>query len=234
MIHVGWMPTMKQTIDDSGRKIEELKLRYRSKSAGTVPRIVMEVDTFEATQPTQSGRGETLDEIAVQSEPLEQFEALKGAGFDVTHLRIGHFEPDELRHSGQRVVGQSHQRIAVQLQLTQLRNVFECGAGHRRQHVVTQVQFHQVGKTHERTALDQSHRAPLQDDALQVQQPQPLEQVSAELHQRIAAHVQHLHRRVRRERWNFSQPHLRAQHALLAIAPFALALARARRRRRRG
>ena len=73
----------------------------------------MEVDTFETTQPAKSSGGETLDEITIQSEPLEQFEALEGAGFDVTHLRISHFEPDELRHSGQCVVSQPHQRVAV-------------------------------------------------------------------------------------------------------------------------
>ena len=137
--------------------------------------------------------------------------------------------PDELGDGGQGVVGEPHERIAVEFELPELGDVLESGTGQRRQHVVTEIQFDQVGETHESAAFDQAHGTALQDDPLQVEQSQPLEEVRSQLHQRIAGHVQHLHRRFGRKGRDFCQSHLRARHALFAVAPLALAFVRARR-----
>ena len=57
----------------------------------------MQIDAFEAAQPAESGHGQTLDQIAVQTQPFEQLQTLEGPGFYVAQLRVGHLQPSIIK-----------------------------------------------------------------------------------------------------------------------------------------
>ena len=150
---------------------------------------------------------------------------LERSGFDDVELAVGQFETDQLRDGGQHVIVEPNQRVAAQLEFPQLRNGIKGVDRNGGQVVVTQVQFHQIGQSHESGAFHAAYGTALQQDALQVEQSQPPEGLSAQLSQRITTQIQNLHRRFQHMR-NVRQSDVVTRDRLLAALPLALALER--------
>jgi len=150
---------------------------------------------------------------------------LERSGLDDIELAVGQFETDQLRDGGQRVIVEPNQRVAAQLEFPQLRNGIEGVDRNGGQVIVTQVQFHQIGQSHESGAFHAADGTALQQDALQVEQSQPPEGLSAQLSQRITTQIQNLHSRFQHMR-NVRQSDVVTRDRLLAALPLALALER--------
>lgn len=117
---------------------------------------------------------------------------MKGFVINVSQLAIGDFETDQFRSGNERVAGQSDQRVAIEFQFAKFGKVEERLSGYRRQHVVAEIQLNQIGESGKSRSVDVSKSATLQNNALQMSQPQPAEFIGHQLRKRIATQVQYL------------------------------------------